>query len=486
MRRYATAPLSTFEDLFDRARAGTIRVEAAEYPPVCAVSSGEVTFALGRTGAMIMHVRPGACSSPEFRLRLLFETGACVFSSPRDLGHFCTGLLAAAFGIEPKVPIAASGPNSARHVDDHTTESDQPTSDLLADLGAGTAAAGAVAATPITTDGGRATESGDHAPPLDDPVPLPPRRTLTAEALAMELAGVIHGQEPALERVASATVAQLTKRHPSRPGSVMLIGPTGVGKTSTVEALPDALRTLGFPDAHVFRIDCGELTDSIQVTRLLGSPPGYSGHAETTPLISALSKPGCILLVDELDKAHDDILDLLLGLLDAGRLTTPSGREIDAKHVVVALTTSIAGSHLSDALEATPLGDRWAVQRACVEHLRSAGIPADLLARVGAFAFYPEMVEEVARAEVARAAITALGCEYGLEIGEIDPVVLEVVEDIANDSGGAGARALQHAARELLAERFADLAGDGAPLRVAIDAGPPAAVRAVTKASQTN
>ena len=107
MRRYATAPLSMFEDLFVHARTGTLRVEPAEYPPTCAIGSGEVTFALGKTGAMILHVRPGACTSPEFRLRLLFETGACVFTSPRDLGHFCTGLLAAAFGIETNEPIAA-------------------------------------------------------------------------------------------------------------------------------------------------------------------------------------------------------------------------------------------------------------------------------------------------------------------------------------------------------------------------------------------
>lgn len=486
MRRYATAPLSTFEDLFDRARTGTLRVEIAEYPPVCAARSGEVTFALGRTGAMIMHVRPGACSSPEFRLRLLFETGACVFSSPRDLGHFCTELLAAAFGIESSEPIAATGQSSAEPTDDRAIEADQGANDLLTDLGAGTAAAGAAAAGRNTGEARGTTKTDDPASPPDNPVQLPlrPRRALTAEALATELARAIHGQEPALERVASATVAQLTKRHPARPGSVMLIGPSGVGKTSTIEVLPRALQALGTTNAHVFRIDCGELTHSVQVTRLLGSPPGYAGHVETTPLIAALSKPGCILLVDELDKAHDDILDLLLGLLDAGRLTTPAGRAIDAKHVFVALTTSLSSGDLAEAFDAAPLEDRWAVQRACVSHLRSSGIPADLLARVGAFAYYREMVEEVARTEVAEAAITALGCEYGLVVVEIDPVVLDVVEDVANDGGGTGARALQHAARELLAERFADLADDGARLHVAIDAGPPLAVRAVTNASR--
>ena len=153
-----------------------------------------------------------------------------------------------------------------------------------------------------------------------------PAEPLTTLALAARLALVIHGQDPALERVASATVTQLRKRHPARPGSVALLGPTGAGKTATVEALPAALKSLGYDDAEVFRLDCGELTDSIQLTRLLGSPPGYSGHAATTPLLTALERPGCILLVDEVEKAHPDLLDMLLGLLDAGRLRSTTRR----------------------------------------------------------------------------------------------------------------------------------------------------------------
>ena len=157
---------------------------------------------------------------------------------------------------------------------------------------------------------------------------------------------MIHGQDAALERVASATVAQLRKRHPARPGSVVLLGPTGAGKTATVEALPGGARSLGYEGAKVFRLDCGELTDSIQLTRLLGSPPGYSGHAATTPLLTALERPGCILLVDEVEKAHPDLLDLLLGLLDAGRLRSPTGQDVDARHIVVALTTSVESEEL--------------------------------------------------------------------------------------------------------------------------------------------
>jgi AAA domain (Cdc48 subfamily) len=438
MHRYASAPRSTFDELFEQARLGTFKLDAATYPPVCGGRTGAVSLALGHTGAMIVHVEPGECRADEFRLKLLFETGTCVFSTPHELCSFWTGPVAEAFGIEPtKGAIVAPEPD---------TEDDDAT----------------------------LVDSGERDP-----------ATLTAASLAAELARVIHGQDMALERVASATVAQLRKRHPARPGSVVLLGPTGAGKTATVEALPAALSSLGYDGARVFRLDCGELTDSIQLTRLLGSPPGYSGHAATTPLLTALERPGCILLVDEVEKAHPDLLDLLLGLLDAGRLSGPAGQDIDARRVVVAMTTSLESDELLSELGTTPLADRWVVQRTCAEHLRRAGLPPDLVGRIGAFAAFGDLDGDDARRGIAESAIVALAAEYGLVVATFDPVVVEVVEDIARDSGdAAGARGLQHAARELLAECFAGLAADGPPVQVTIHAGPPLAVRVSESARQ--
>ena len=446
MHRYATAPRSTFDELFEHARSGTFKLDAATYPPVCGGRSGAVSLSLGHTGAMIVHVEPGECRADEFRLKLLFETGTCVFSTPHELWSFWTGPVAEAFGIEPTV-AAVVAPEPEAGDEDEAPMAEAPAARSMLDE--------------------QALPSHTKA-----------EGTLTAANLAAELALVIHGQDAALERVASATVAQLGKRHPARPGSVALLGPTGAGKTATVEALPAALRSLGYDGAKVFRLDCGELTDSIQLTRLLGSPPGYSGHAATTPLLTALERPGCILLVDEVEKAHPDLLDLLLGLLDAGRLRSPTGQNVDARHVVVALTTSVESAELMDGLGSTPLADRWVVQRACADHLRDAGLPPDLVGRIGAFAAFGDLEgDDDARRAIAESAIEALAAEYGLAVGTVDPVVVEVVEDIAAVSGDtAGARALQHATRELLAECFAELAADGPPLRVTIVAGPPLAV----------
>ena len=113
MHRYATAPRSTFDELFEQARSGTFKLDAATYPPVCGGRTGTVSLALGHTGAMIVHVEPGECRADEFRLKLLFETGTCVFSTPHELWSFWTGPVAEAFGIEPtKGAIVAPEPDT--------------------------------------------------------------------------------------------------------------------------------------------------------------------------------------------------------------------------------------------------------------------------------------------------------------------------------------------------------------------------------------
>jgi hypothetical protein len=460
MHRYATAPRSTFDELFEEAREATVVLAEAEHPPVCETRRGDVTLALGPSGAMIVHVAPGPCPTPDFRLRMLFETGTCIFSDARDLHAFWTGPLAVAFGIEPSPPVEEPAPDPADAPD--VPEGQQT---LLGDLAP------------------RATADPATAAPRENAgAPVRPRR-VTAAGLAEELARVVHGQDAALERVAATVVAQLAKSNPARPGSVLLLGPTGVGKTSTVEALPRALAALGGPAASVYRLDCGELTGGIQTTRLLGAPPGYVGYAESTPLLDALGRRGCILLVDEVEKAHDEVLDLLLGLLDAGRLTGSAGKRVDARHAVVVMTTSVGADELERRLGRTPLDNRWAVQRAAAEHLRAFGLSPDLVGRIGAFALYGELDVEQAGHGLAEAAVTSLADEYGLAVADVDPIVLDVVADIAaagNDT--AGARALHHAAQELLGEHFAALVADGPRRRVVIEAGPPLTVTVATAA----
>lgn len=293
---------------------------------------------------------------------------------------------------------------------------------------------------------------------------------MTAEALAGRLARHVYGQEAALERVAAIVSAQLAKRAPAVPGSLMLLGPTGVGKTATIEALPRALSSLGVDEASVYRLDCAELSESIQLTRVLGVAPGYVGHTRSTAFLDALSRKGAIVLLDEIEKAHPRLLDALLALLDTGRLTAPTGRVVECPHAIIALTSNLAMDELADRLDEVQLHDRARVQRICRNHLVEAGLRQELVGRIGAFAVYVGLDED-ARRGAAVSAIRALGREYGLRLRTIDRVVVAVVLDLAEESG-TGARGLRHAARDLLAECMAD-ASVGAVTTWSIVAGPP-------------
>jgi ATP-dependent Clp protease ATP-binding subunit ClpB len=423
MHRLALASRAELEVVFRQGGTGKVDLDDAAYPDGCEPARGPVRFEAPARGGMIVRVTPGALETGDFRLGVLFERGCCIFGNADDFHAFCTGPLARALGLEPEEPPPP-------------TEDQLPLADVL-------------------VAEARAVGTG---------------RRLTAERLADRLARVIHGQDAALERVAAVVSAQLAKRRPSRPGSVLLLGPTGVGKTATIEALPDALRALRRV-AHVHRLDCSELSQEIQLTRVLGVAPGYVGHSDSTALLDALRTPGAILLLDEIEKAHPDFLDALLALLDTGELSDPNGRPVSCAHAVIALTSNLGWETLEERLGDTPLADRSVVARLCREHLVAEGMRPELVGRIGAFAVYRDLGDDARRA-AALGAVRALAAEYDVRVEEVEPVVLDVVVDLA-DGAGAGARGLYHAARDLLAEPLADVAGADDDVLWSVVAGPP-------------
>ena len=444
MDRLVNTSLEEFERLF----AESVDWRDATYPRGCRPARGWLRTVLAPAGGLILHVAPCLFDAPSFRLSVLFGTGTAVFPTPQDMFSFWHGELADAFGISVTVEL------------------------LQPDLGP----AALVASGSVPVPEARL----DLAPPPEEavaPARAPARAVLSAGALAERLGKVVHGQPAALERVAHVVATQVAKSSPSRPGTVMLLGPTGSGKTSTIEALPAALATLGRPGAHVFRVDCNELSERIQLTRLFGAPPGYIGHDPENPLLDALARPGCILLLDEVEKAHPNLIqDVLLNLLDTGRLTAPDGSKVDAAHALIAMTTNVAVDELQQRLHRVPLEHRWAVQEVCRTLLLDEGFPAELVGRIGAFAVYRDLDDESLKA-AATGSVTSLAREYGLMPVAVDPILAEVLLDIAGRSG-LGARALHHAANELLGGAFAAAAGEGLSGRIVIETGPPIAVRA--------
>ncbi len=159
------------------------------------------------------------------------------------------------------------------------------------------------------------------------------------------------GQDEAIEAVSNAVRrARAGIQDPDRPiGSFIFLGPTGVGKTELARALAEFL----FDNENaMIRIDMSEYQERHTVSRLIGAPPGYVGYEEGGQLTEAVRrKPYSVILFDEVEKAHPEVFNLLLQLLDDGRLTDSHGRTVDFRNTVVIMTSNIGGAHIQEMLE---------------------------------------------------------------------------------------------------------------------------------------
>src|SRR5699024_8986874 len=165
----------------------------------------------------------------------------------------------------------------------------------------------------------------------------------------LHLDDVLHrrviGQDEAVRLVHEAVLrSRAGIQDPNRPiGSFLFLGPTGVGKTELAKALAVALFD---SEDHMVRLDMSEYMEKHTVSRLVGAPPGYIGHDEGGQLTKAVRRnPYTIILLDEVEKAHPDVFNILLQVLDDGRLTDSKGRVVDFKNTVIIMTSNI-GSHL--------------------------------------------------------------------------------------------------------------------------------------------
>ncbi|MBS4749737.1 ATP-dependent chaperone ClpB [Carnobacteriaceae bacterium zg-ZUI78] len=158
------------------------------------------------------------------------------------------------------------------------------------------------------------------------------------------------GQDEAVQRVADAVLrSRAGLQDPNKPiGSFLFLGPTGVGKTELAKALAEQLFD---SDTHMVRIDMSEYMEKFAVSRLVGAPPGYVGYEEGGQLTEAVRRsPYTIVLLDEIEKAHPDVFNILLQVLDDGRLTDSKGRTVDFKNTVFIMTSNIGSSVLLDGV----------------------------------------------------------------------------------------------------------------------------------------
>ncbi|MDD6254718.1 MAG: ATP-dependent chaperone ClpB [Eubacteriales bacterium] len=163
-----------------------------------------------------------------------------------------------------------------------------------------------------------------------------------------ELHKRVIGQDEAVEAVSEAVMrARAGLKDPSRPiGSFIFMGPTGVGKTELAKALSEALFD---SEKNMIRIDMSEYMEKYSVSRLIGAPPGYVGYDEGGQLTEAVRRhPYSVILFDEIEKAHPDVFNILLQLLDDGRLTDNQGRTVDFKNTIIIMTSNLGSAYLTE------------------------------------------------------------------------------------------------------------------------------------------
>ncbi|MEQ6960312.1 ATP-dependent chaperone ClpB [Staphylococcus arlettae] len=173
----------------------------------------------------------------------------------------------------------------------------------------------------------------------------------------LNLSEILHqrvvGQDKAVDLVSDAVVrARAGIKDPQRPiGSFLFLGPTGVGKTELAKSLAS---TLFDSEKHMIRIDMSEYMEKHSVSRLIGAPPGYVGHDEGGQLTEAVRRnPYSVILLDEIEKAHSDVFNVLLQILDEGRLTDSKGRSVDFKNTIIIMTSNIGSQVLLEQVKDT-------------------------------------------------------------------------------------------------------------------------------------
>ena len=279
------------------------------------------------------------------------------------------------------------------------------------------------------------------------------------------------GQDEAVRSVSEAILrSRAGIQDPNRPlGSFLFLGPTGVGKTELAKALAEAL----FDDEkNLVRIDMSEYMEKFSVTRLIGAPPGYVGYDEGGQLTEAVRrKPYSVVLFDEVEKAHPDVFNILLQVLDDGRITDSQGRTVDFKNTILILTSNLGSEYLLNGI--TDNGEISEEARSQVEQLLKRSFRPEFLNRLDEIVFYKPLTKEniVKIIDLQMDALNARLADKQLRC-ELTPEAKQFIIDAAYDPQ-YGARPLrrylQHTVDTLLARRIVEgNVSPGATLRVEV------------------
>ena len=290
------------------------------------------------------------------------------------------------------------------------------------------------------------------------------------------LADILHqrvvGQDEAVTKVSEAILrSRAGIQDPNRPiGSFLFLGPTGVGKTELAKALAQAL----FDDEkNLIRIDMTEYMEKHSVSRLVGAPPGYVGYEEGGQLTEAVRrKPYSVVLFDEVEKAHPDVFNILLQVLDDGRITDSQGRTVDFKNTIIILTSNLGSSIIQEGIDAD--GTLRSEAREQVEALLKTQFRPEFLNRLDETVIYTPLsrtqIVDIMRLMIAD--LTRRMSERRLTV-ELTPAAEQFIVDNGYDSA-YGARPLKRFIQRALETPIARLLiaqpiADGSVLRADVE-----------------
>ena len=244
----------------------------------------------------------------------------------------------------------------------------------------------------------------------------------------LNLDSILHkrvvGQDEAVRAVCDAILrSRAGIADPNRPiGSFIFLGPTGVGKTELAKALAEAL----FDDEHnMVRIDMSEYMEKFSVSRLIGAPPGYVGYVEGGQLTEAVRRrPYSVVLFDEIEKAHPDVFNILLQILDDGRITDSQGRTVDCKNTIIILTSNLGSQILLDGMDSD--GEISEQARQDIDALLHRTFRPEFLNRIDEIVFYKPLTKESIRGIID---LLIKGLENRLEEKSLKLVVTDAAKE---------------------------------------------------------
>ena len=280
------------------------------------------------------------------------------------------------------------------------------------------------------------------------------------EQLHSNMISKIIGQNDVLSDMVDATQIHLAQVKPKRPATIFIAGPTGVGKTESVNVLVETLNQITDVNFTFIRIDCNQLMESHRVSQLLGSPQGYVGYGDPPMLAPLADNPRCIILWDEIEKAHSNILKALMSAMDNGMIRLPSPinemNEIDCRYSIFIFTSNLLLKNeiktigfLGTEEKLTALGSE---EDRCKEALVKNNISPEIAGRIAWFLQYKPLTEQDI-AKVIRLEIEQCANSYELSVKEINSSIID--ELIQSTGSKFGMRAYKQLINRKFGKTFA-------------------------------